>query len=97
MDYRISVPAIFKGRNYPDAGDELYSILNDNLDKQDRIILDFKDVTLVPSMFLNTSIGKIIGEKGAGIIRRKIAFSNISASQIAHIRDYVKRFDTSAS
>ncbi len=93
MDYRISVSTIFQGRNYPDAGDVLYSVLNDNLDKQDRIILDFKDVTLVPSMFLNTSIGKIIGERGADIIRQKIAFSNISASQIAHIREYVQRFE----
>ena len=93
MDYRISVSTIFQGRNYPDAGDLLYSVLNDNLDKQDRIILDFKDVTLVPSMFLNTSLGKIIGERGAGIIRQKIAFSNISASQIAHIREYVQRFE----
>ena len=84
---------MFQGRNYPDAGDVLYSVLNDNLDKQDRIILDFKDVTLVPSMFLNTSIGKKIGERGAGIIRQKIAFSNISASQIAHIREYVQRFE----
>lgn len=93
MDCRISVSTIFQGRNYPDAGDVLYSVLNDNLDKQDRIILDFKDVTLVPSMFLNTSLGKIIGERGAGIIRQKIAFSNISASQIAHIREYVQRFE----
>ena len=93
MDYRISVSTIFQGRNYPDAGDVLYSVLNDNLDKQDRIILDFKDVTLVPSMFLNTSLGKIIGERGAGIISQKIAFSNISASQIAHIREYVQRFE----
>lgn len=93
MDYRISVSTIFQGRNYPDAGDVLYSVLNDNLDKQDKIILDFKDVTLVPSMFLNTSLGKIIGERGAGIIRQKIAFSNISASQIAHIREYVQRFE----
>ena len=93
MDYRISVSTIFQGRNYPDAGDVLYSVLNDNLDKQDRIILDFKDVTLVPAMFLNTSLGKIIGERGAGIIRQKIAFSNISASQIAHIREYVQRFE----
>lgn len=93
MDYRISVSTIFQGRNYPDAGDVLYSVLNDNLDKQDRIILDFKDVTLVPSMFLNTSLGKIIGERGAGIIRQKIAFSNIPASQIAHIREYVQRFE----
>lgn len=36
---------------------------------------------------------KIIGERGAGIIRQKIAFSNISASQIAHIREYVQRFE----
>ena len=47
MDYRISVSTIFQGRNYLDAGDVLYSVLNDNLDKQDRIILDFKDVTLL--------------------------------------------------
>lgn len=71
MDYRISVSTIFQGRNYPDAGDVLYSVLNDNLDKQDRIILDFKDVTLVPSMFLNTSLGKIIGERGLGSFVRK--------------------------
>lgn len=94
MDYLIHISEIFQGRNYPDAGDLLYSILKDNIDKQDRIILDFKGVTLVPSMFLNTSIGKIIGERGTGILRQKLAFSNIPISQISHIREYVQRFES---
>ncbi len=69
--------------------------LNDKLDNQDKIVLDFKNVTLVPSMFLNTSIGKIIKERGSNIIRQKLTFNNISSSQITYIREYVQRFEAS--
>lgn len=93
-DYRIKVSEIMQGKNFPDAGDSLYSILADNLDK-DRIVLDMEGITLVPSLFLNTSLGRLMSEKGVSIVKQKIAFCNIPTSQIAHIREYVHRYDAS--
>lgn len=91
MDYRINVSDIMTGKSYPDAGASLYVILTQNLDK-DRIVLDMKGITVVPSMFLNTSIGRLITEKGVSVVKQKIAFCNILTSQMAHIREYVRQY-----
>lgn len=91
MDYRINVSDIMLGKSFPDAGGSLYDILTSNLDK-DRIVLDMKGVTVIPSLFLNTSLGRLMNEKGVAVVRQKIAFCNIPASQMAHIREYVRRY-----
>lgn len=95
MDYRVNISEIMQGVNYPEAGDRLYGVLLDNLDKDARIVLDFNGITLVPSMFLNTSLGRLIKERGVDVVKRKLGFCNIPMSQMAHIKEYVKRFAAS--
>lgn len=91
MDYRINVSDIMTGKSFPDAGASLYAILTQNLDN-DRIVLDMKGITVVPTMFLNTSIGRLITEKGMSVVKQKIAFCNIPKSQLAFIREYVSQY-----
>lgn len=93
----ILISSMIDGRSYPDAGCMLYDAIVLDADSSDRIILDFNGVSSVPSMFLNVSIGRLISERGVAFIKGKIAFSNITASQVQRIKDYVNRFDNSLS
>lgn len=72
-------------RNYCTEPDSLWIISNDaalmtsgNIERAVKLKYPFKGTlimyTLVPSMFLNTSIGKIIKERGSNIIRQKLTF-----------------------
>ena len=81
------------GNDYPTAGELLYGIIMKDIDSEDRIVLDMEGVSLIPSMFLNTSLGRIIRERGVPFVKAKLGFANIKASDANRIREYVGRFE----
>lgn len=90
---QILVLPIMQDRDYPTAGNYLYRLIMKTFETEEKITLDMEGVTLIPSMFLNTSIGRIIQERGTGFVKTKISFANIQASDAQRVRDYVKRFE----
>lgn len=96
MNKRLFLDNFMKDRSYPDAGKALYDAILLSLDS-DKIILDFNGISSVPSMFLNVSIGRLISERGVSFIKGKIGFSNITASQVQRIKEYVDRFENPLS
>ena len=94
--YTIKVCDIMQGADFPTSGKILYSIISSKIDDVDTIVLDMSDVPLIPSMFLNTSIGRIITERGPEFLKSKITFQNIKASDAARVKDYVKRMSSTA-
>ena len=86
----INISYILKDSDYPTAGAKLYDMIIARYDAEDSITLDLMDVDALPSMFLNTSIGKLITEKGI-LALKKIRFTNITKSQAARIKDYVAK------
>lgn len=86
----IKLLPIMSGRTYPDAGALLYDRIAPILDTEDSIILDLEGVDLLPSMFLNVSIGRIIKEHGLQAIK-KISFRNITKSQVQRIKNYIDK------
>lgn len=88
----IRVNNFMKDRAYPDAGQALYDAIVANMDS-DKIILDMTDVPTLPSMFLNTSIGKFIEVYGVDLLKSKIAFSKITATQATRIKEYISRIE----
>ena len=91
MTYTIQVNNIMEGIDYPTSGNILYSIIISKADIVDSIILDMTGVKLMTSVFLNTSIGRIISEKGVDFLKNKISFKNIRTSDVARLKDYVNR------
>jgi hypothetical protein len=87
----VDINILLKKGSYPQAGDYLYDFLIKNIDKENRIVLNMQDVDVLPSLFLNTSIGRFITEYGFDKLRAKVSFSNISVSQAERIRIYIKR------
>ena len=87
----ISVYAIMQNRDYPTAGEILYrEIMSRKADPT--IVLDMEGISLLPSMFLNPSLGRIIKENGVEYIKDRIVFKNIKSSDSKRIIEYVKRF-----
>ena len=82
---------LLEGKTYPQAGAELYDILVQKIDEP-KIVLDMTGVSILPSMFLNMSIGKFIDNYGVDVLRSKISFHKISVSQAQRIKDYVHKY-----
>ena len=91
--YSINIQTLLEGKTFPQAGAELYDILVQNMDEP-KIVLDMTGVTILPSMFLNMSIGKFIDNYGVNTLRTKISFHKISVSQAQRIKDYVQKYST---
>lgn len=87
----INLQTLMANKTYPEAGMVLYNILADKIRTEDKIILDMEGVVSLPSMFLNTSIGKFIETFGMDLLREKISFAKISATQASRIKEYISR------
>ena len=87
----ISLKVLMKDKTYPEAGDVLYEILVDNINKKDKIVLDMEGVVSLPSMFLNMSIGRFIENYGVDFLRQKISFAKISLTQADRLKDYIDK------
>ena len=94
---RILVADTLRQGCFPEAGRVLYEEILSRENSSDKIVIDFEGVSSVPSMFLNVSIGRLISERGVAFIKEKIGFSNITASQVQRIKEYVDRFDNTLS
>lgn len=86
----ISVLTLMQDRPYPEAGALLYDLIVSKID-DDKIVLDLTGVVSLPSMFLNTSIGKFIDDYGVGLLRQKVSFANITTTQATRIKEYIAR------
>ena len=89
---RIFVKDTLKKGGFPDAGRVLYDEIMSRAESADRIIIDFEGVSSVPSLYLNTSLGRLIKEMGVDFVKSRLTFANILASQADRIRKYVERF-----
>lgn len=89
----INIQTLLEGKTFPQAGAELYDILVQNMDEP-KIILDMTGVAILPSMFLNMSIGKFIDNYGVNTLRSKISFHKISVTQAQRIKDYVHKYSS---
>lgn len=86
----IKLSTVMQGKTFPDAGYALFDIINPVLDTKDNIVLDLEGVDILPSMFLNPSIGRVVKERGQATMSR-FTFRNISRNQLARLRTYVEK------
>lgn len=88
----IKVNEIMQDKSYPDAGGVLFDMIEKRLNNNEKIILDLTDVVSLPSMFLNMSLGAFIEKHGIELLRKKISFTQISATQAKRVKEYIERF-----
>ena len=79
---------VLQGKNYPEAGSDFYSIQKDAILHSERIYVNMEGVTGMPTMFMNTSFGKIMSEFGLNKLKGTMIFKNITTVQIERIKKY---------
>lgn len=68
-----------------DEGKKCYGIIKENLDKHEKIILDFQGVEYVITAFLNPIIGDLIMENGEEIMEQ-IDIENVNSDILKKIK-----------
>lgn len=89
----IELKNTLENRSYPEAGEVVYNILKDAIDRDEKIIIDMQDIISVPTMFMNTSFGVFIDNYGADKLKKTISFRNILKSQAERIQTYIKEYE----
>lgn len=88
----IVVKDIMKGKDYPTSGQDLYNLMRVTFSKGEKVVLDMSEVSMLPSMFLNVSIGRLINENSVDFVKENITFRNIRLSDAQRVREYVQRY-----
>lgn len=89
----LQLAKLMKDRSYPDSGRELYFILLDAICNSKIVEINMAGVDGLPSMFLNTSLGPLIKEKGLDVLKKSFKLLNVSKSQIDRINQYFGDYD----
>lgn len=89
---QIVLSDILKDKSYPDAGTDFGNILREVIIINDKLQIDMKGVDSIPTMFMNTSFGKIMSEYGVDRLKKAMVFRNISKVQIERIGKYFKDY-----
>ena len=80
------------GLYLPDAGNNLYERIKQQSECNEKVIIDMTDVTSLSSVFLNTSIGRIIDEKGINFLKENISFIKITRQQAERLKEYLSKY-----
>lgn len=89
----VNLKDIMSNQSLPEAGNRLLDIMMSKLNAGERIVLDMDGVPSLPSIFLNTSIGKFIEEQGVELLKKKVAFAKISKGQAERLQEYIQKFE----
>jgi len=76
----------------PDAGNLFYLQIVDRMESVGKVVVDMTDVTALPSVFLNVSIGRLIDEYGMDKLKKNISFTMITRQQAERLRDYMVKY-----
>lgn len=80
----------------PEAGNLFYTQVLKGMENSEKVIVDMSDVTALPSVFLNVSIGRLIDEKGIETLKNNLVFTMITKQQAIRLRDYIVKYRVTA-
>lgn len=83
---------MLKYTDLSDAGSALYNIIQPQVEASEHVTIDMENVTSLPSIFLNVSIGKIIDEFGMEAIK-KLSFIKITKAQADRLQKYLANYN----
>jgi hypothetical protein len=88
----IVIKEILTNRSLPDAGSLLYDNIVCAIDTDDKLQIDMTDVSSLPSVFLNASLGRAIDGYGKDFVKKYVCFLHITKSQAQRLSDYMSRY-----
>lgn len=74
-----------------DDGDKLYERINKILQSKNKAVLDFNNIELITSTFLNSSIGKLYGYYESSFIKDHLSIENLSDDDILLLKKVIDR------
>jgi len=77
----------------PEAGDLFYAKIVEGIENSERVIVDMSEVTALPSVFLNVSIGRLIDEWGMDKLKNNLSFTMITKQQAIRLKDYIAKYE----
>lgn len=86
---QVRLANILSEYSYPEAGQVLCGIIRNSIDVGDKVQIDMQGVDSLPTMFMNTSFGRIMDEYGLLKLTGTLIFRNITKVQIERIRKYL--------
>ena len=90
---KIELSGIINSTNLlSDAGADFYHKLFAALSSEENVVVDMTDVSSLPSVFLNVSIGRLIDEIGVDALRNRISFVMITKQQAARLKEYIIKY-----
>lgn len=83
---------IKKHEFFPEAGAELYKDIVKFIDSKEEIVIDGKDAGGIPTLFLNTSIGRLFEDYGYERFKGRISLINLSKFEADYFQRYINHF-----
>lgn len=91
----INLASIFtQTSDMPHAGAMFYDKVKEAFSNSTNVVVDMEEVTALPSIFLNVSIGKIIDEYGIDRLKSSMSFSKITKAQAQRLKEYLVKYQS---
>lgn len=71
-------------------GEKLYNFLKNEIDKEDKIILDFSGIKVHTASFFNISIGYLLKDNEIDKLKKKLHFQNLSENGFSTLNKVIK-------
>lgn len=81
-----------QSKSLPDAGQILFENISQADERHTKLVVDMRQTTSLPSIFLNASIGRFIDARGKERLKETLTFTNITKAQATRLRDYLDHY-----
>lgn len=75
----------------PEDGDSVFNIIKENLDSREKISIDFSNIDIMTTAFLNNAIGKLYNIYDKEILNEYISMKNISKTDFNLVKKVIDR------
>lgn len=74
-----------------DDGNKLYERINKIFQSKNKVVLDFNNIELITSTFLNSSIGRLYGNYNNSFIKEHLSIINLNDDDLLLLKKVVER------
>ena len=90
----ILLSDILNNNDYANGGTVVYDIAQMAISNNDIIVIDMQNVDSFPTVFMNTSFGKLMDNFGVDRTKKSFRFKNILKTQVERISKYFSDYES---
>ena len=92
MSNKVVISEILTHGDLPKSGESLYQLMADAVNMGNVLQIDMSGAISLPTIFLNTSFGRMLEDYGYEVLKSHLSFVHITKSQAERISDYIRKF-----